>query len=543
MIAPLYPTVAAKAGPPKTPPTDTRRLALSGRIVTMNGKDEVFAQGTLYIAGNTIVAVQESRAPAPAGFESIAPLDTKGTLYPGMMELHNHLSYNALRLWNVPKKFDNRAQWARHPSYAQMVTGPMGLLGRSSDPHVVPSIVRYVEAKCLVSGVTTSQGVALSSNAGIRTFYQGIVRNVEQTRDTALPNANTHIPDIAKKEWAHFVGELKRSTCFLLHLSEGLDEVARGHFLDLKNADGNWAINPALAGIHCAGLQDPDFPTMAEHGGAMVWSPLSNTILYGGTARIAEAQKSRIRIGLGSDWSPSGSKNLLGELKVAKIISDGMGGVFSSKELVAMVTRDAAAILGWTNVIGSIEPGKRADIVVVSAQKPAYDSLVLAQESDIDLVLIDGAPRFGSSSLMTQLGATGESLTIAKRTCIIDWQDPTANETVRQIPLAEARDRLTDVLERLPQLAKEMARSSRLVAPEWSLALDEQMGDPWLGPGPTGVKTLANLPLAPPLPPVALELDPLTLTDDAQFFDSLTALVTLADPDKQELCKALKRLH
>src|SRR5262249_18481966 len=98
-----------------------------------------------------------------------------------------------------------------------------------------------------------------------------------------------------------------------------------------------------------------------------------------------------------------------------------------------------------------------------------------------------------------------------------------------------------------PDIAKEVKRSNRLVAPEWSLALDEQMGDPWLGPGPTGAKALADLSLAAAaaatLPPVPLELDPLTLTDDAKFFDSLVALVTLADPDKQEFCKALKRLH
>jgi cytosine/adenosine deaminase-related metal-dependent hydrolase len=55
-----------------------------------------------------------------------------------------------------------------------------------------------------------------------------------------------------------------------------------------------------------------DFDVLAAHGSAMIWSPLSNLLLYGGTARIDAAQAAGVAIGLGSDWSPSGSKNLLG---------------------------------------------------------------------------------------------------------------------------------------------------------------------------------------------------------------------------------------
>ena len=52
----------------------------------------------------------------------------------------------------------------------------------------------------------------------------------------------------------------------------------------------------------------------------MVWSPLSNLLLYGATADVAAAQAAGVSIGLGSDWSPAGSKNLLGELKVARLV-------------------------------------------------------------------------------------------------------------------------------------------------------------------------------------------------------------------------------
>ena len=76
-----------------------------------------------------------------------------------------------------------------------------------------------------------------------------------------------------------------------------------------------------------------------------------------------------VRIGLGSDWSPSGSKNLLGELKVAWLYSQHMlDGLFSARDLVAMATRDAAAILKWHKALGTLEPGKRADLVVIDGK-------------------------------------------------------------------------------------------------------------------------------------------------------------------------------
>lgn len=73
-----------------------------------------------------------------------------------------------------------------------------------------------------------------------------------------------------------------------------------------------------------------------------------------------------VRIGIGSDWSHSGSKNLLGELKVARLVSQAMGSVFSDRDIVAMATRDAASILQWEAVLGSLEASKRADLIVIS---------------------------------------------------------------------------------------------------------------------------------------------------------------------------------
>ena len=188
------------------------------------------------------VAVCPRTQPAPTGFETVPIHPTRGTLFPGLIELHNHMSYNALRLWQVPKMFVNRERWAGIVEYRKRVSGPMQVIGRT--PGLLPALVRYVECRCLLGGVTTSQGIQLTSNAGVRRFYRGLIRNVEQTDEAALPEAATRIDDIEARDAQLFLARLRKQTCFLLHLAEGVDTRARAHFLALHLHDDQRAITP-----------------------------------------------------------------------------------------------------------------------------------------------------------------------------------------------------------------------------------------------------------------------------------------------------------
>ncbi len=172
-------------------PLNGATFALGGRVATMDDHDSVVDDGVVYVREGSIAAVQKASEDPPPEFEGLKVLETKGTIYPGLIDLHDHLSYNALQLWDVPKLYTNRDQWAKGDTYRKLVTGPMKVLAHT--PEYVPAIVRYVECKCLVAGTTTSQGIALSSYSGIQRFYKGIVRNVEQTDEDELPEAgNAH---------------------------------------------------------------------------------------------------------------------------------------------------------------------------------------------------------------------------------------------------------------------------------------------------------------------------------------------------------------
>ena len=273
----------------------------------------------------------------------------------------------------------------------------------------------------------------------------------------------------------------------------------------------------------------------------MVWSPLSNLLLYGATANVKQARSRGVRIGLGSDWSPTGSKNLLGELKVARLASLAAGDVFSEREIVAMATREAAAILKWDKVLGSIEAGKRADLFVVDgATADPYTSLLKSAETSLRLVMINGVARFGHADLMKKLGASGEAVRVGGEPRKVNLEFAGGDPVIGGITLAAARKRLAEALGNLPKLARalERGRAGPRAAdlggpPVWFLALDEL--------AQTGIELRPRLPVpgkraltgpslaqrapAEPLSKIVgpLELDPLTVSDDSDFLERIAA--------------------
>jgi len=446
-------------------------LALAGRIVTLDAAATIVDPGVVYCRDGSIVAVQPTSASAPPGFENVAVTQTRGTVLPGMIELHNHLPYDVLSLWQVPKAYTNRDQWSAetNPDYHRLVTGPMRILG--SDPNLVPAIVRYVEVRALLGGTTTSQGIALAKSA-IISHFRGLVRNVESTHDTQLKPAATHIADIDSTDAEHFLARISGSQKLILHLSEGIDSHAHDAFAALHLPDGRWAITDNLIGIHCVALTVQDFTTFGRHGGSMVWSPLSNLLLYGQTANLGAALAAGVPVALGSDWAPSGSKNLLGELKVAQAVAPTVGATLTALYLVRMVTTAPATMLGWDDHLGALEPGKRADLVVLDGQTgDPYQQLISATEADFHLVMINGTPRVGTPGLMKSLvpalNTTGtnasESLRIAGRDRLLNLAQVTADPAVAEISVKESLDRLAQALKDLPHAAPALPPTDLLV--------------------------------------------------------------------------------
>ena len=499
---------------------DSPRLALRGRIVTMTGT--VIDDGILYIEDGAIAAVQEASADAPDGFDGVDAIDTGGTMYPGMLDLHNHLVYNVLAVWEVPKKYANRNQWQKARGYAEQVKAPMGAMAFHGP--TIPAIVRYVETKALVSGTTAVQGMK-SRFQGTSPYFTGAVRNFESTGDKNLPAALTRIGDVKLDEpddVDKFRNSLARAAAknaaMFYHLCEGVDDVTRSHYTGLA---GKKLVDRSMAAIHCLALNEDDFTEFDGFGSHIVWSPFSNSLLYGQTIHPKQLEKRKFTVGC--DWSPSGSKNLLEELKVAWLTIEANHAKISARTLVEGVTINAAKAVGWDKKLGSLEDGKYADVVVIAGTDgDPYEHLIFATERDVRLVLIAGYARYGDTELMDAMPTASddaliETLTVGGVEKKLDNVDPASK---LNITYSEARKRLVRATSDLRSLADEAATLSAAGGEEFEpLLLDNEDDEP---------DDLASL-LAAVEMPASVPLDGLTVVDDPEHFERLSRVKHLPE--------------
>jgi 5-methylthioadenosine/S-adenosylhomocysteine deaminase len=429
---------------------------LRGRVATMAAPGEVRDDAQVVISKGRIAAVVHAGSALPAEFSGAPAFDTKGTIYPGLIDLHNHFAYNIRPLWPLPKLYKNRSQWGT-PRYSAEVSKPVKAIANSF--RTARSLVRYVEAKALIGGTTTGQGIKTQIRGGFK-LYNGIMRNVEQTRDPRLPEATTHVPDLKllkggdESEYESFRRTLSERVCFY-HLAEGIDDVSREHFTDLTSRD---LINANLVGVHALGLSGDDLKVLAAKGAKVVWSPFSNQLLYGETLDLKELRDSDVAFSIGCDWAPTGSKNLLQELKVAQHAVEQQDADFTSEDLVRAVTATAASLMGWEDQLGRVAENALADLLVLGFDDgDPWDRLVAATEADVDLVVVHGIPRYGAKGLMSRLRQPGdpapEPVRIAGAAKAFNLRAPSS--PVSDVSYATAVQRLEDGMADLPARVEE----------------------------------------------------------------------------------------
>jgi 5-methylthioadenosine/S-adenosylhomocysteine deaminase len=380
------------AGPRATP---SGPFALHGAVITPAGS---WSSGYVTVADGLIGDVTQNPP------TDVPVLETDGVILPGLIDLHGHPEFNVFAAWEPPRLFSNRYIWRASELYHQLVRDPQDTLLTKLPPHTQ---LRYAEARALVGGVTAIQG---ASGASRSPDSEPLVRNIDlwifgQHRARSmidLPSSTTSrdYPQLQK-----VLGEIAAGTvdAFYLHLCEGQQGDQRSQtefqrFLDFK------AATPATVIIHASALSADQIHQLAAAGCKLVWSPQSNLRLYGQTTLAAEALAAGMLVGLGADWLPSGSTSLLAEIKVARRELASQGAAIAAADLVHMVTAGAAQIAGLADQLGSLQPGRPADILVLERHlDDPYENVCQASPSWVELVLIGGDITYSRSDWFTQL--------------------------------------------------------------------------------------------------------------------------------------------
>ena len=390
------------------------KYILKGRVVPMTGQNNVLENGNIMIEDGMIVAVWADGEIPPINTDDITVHDTEATIYPGLIDLHNHMHYNHIPLWdfNVHLSesqkseeggYTNRYQWGDNYDYGPSITWMKNNVQDYNRWDMASEQMKYAEVQAVAGGVTAVQG---SPSSGASSWDSILSRNVEMYNFGQDGMSTCAVCGAADDDYtgSHLISQNQSGSlnAWFVHLSEGVDAKSKNEFDALYNKG---LIMDETVVIHGTALDQSQFQKMSQVGAGLVWSPVSNLLLYGDTTDVVAADNAGVTISLAPDWGPSGSKNNLHELKIADMWNrESLDGHFSDYELVEMTTSNAAEIANWQAFVGKIDAGMYADLVVIDTfHDNPYRNLIDAIDPDVRLTIVHGKAVFGDIDIMTAM--------------------------------------------------------------------------------------------------------------------------------------------
>jgi cytosine/adenosine deaminase-related metal-dependent hydrolase len=428
----------------------TRTIGLIGSVWTGEGRERL---QTLVIEKGKIIRVIEGKADlSDIPGIAVIELDAETVIFPGLLNLHTHIGYNILPIWESHQVWKNRFQWRNNAGYKQQISGLLDYIkdGWKSDPAltIATTLPEVDQAHAIISEIQAVAGGTViiqetldldSEQADDRSF---IIRNTGDQEDLPVPvseqvnsvvdfyrpnvipggdsaeDTSSWVP-VAQPTYDSFVRSVNNNNipyyATLIHVGEGKTGFVKGSTADpysrkevdlllrslQKDIPDQDKLTQSRLGItHGCGM-DLDNPAWLEmvrsHAISWIWSPVSNLLLYRDTLDVRRLLEKGINVCLGSDWSPSGSKHVKDELKFARFVNQLLDLQISDGELFRMVTDNPARALGLTQS-GSIRQGGNADLFVLRRPRKEDDplaALIDSSDADIDFVMVNGRIVFG----------------------------------------------------------------------------------------------------------------------------------------------------
>ncbi len=385
-------------------------------VVTLDVDDSVLERATVVLDGPQIVEL------VPDGQAPSRPIDVAidadgGLLHPGLINAHTHLAMTLFR------------GYADDRSLQDFLDRLLPAESRVLSAEHVRTGSRLAHVELLRSGCTSALDmywwpqVSLeeSMRSGLRlhsgpifigfdgpdaTPFDSRLDRARKAGPTAWVFAHgTYTMDPAQlREVGALAAEL--GARFHIHASENRAEVddVRTRFgrTPIELLDDAGLLRPGTVLAHAVVLDDDEIARLAETGTAVAHCPGSNMKLASGVCRVPDLHAAGVTVGLGTD-GPSSSNDLdmYAAMRTAALIHKGMRldpTLLPASEVLRMATIDGARALGIDHLVGSIEVGKRADLVLLDPTSPslnpvfeAHSTIVYsASRADVTDVWIDG---------------------------------------------------------------------------------------------------------------------------------------------------------
>ena len=367
----------------------TRTAITNALIVTVDANDSVLNGGTIVLTDDIITEVLAS-GDAPTSPVDVTIDAQGGIVMPGLVNAHTHLAMTAFR--GFADDVDLQDFLGRlFPAEAKIM----------SDRHVRIG-VRAAFAESFLSGCTSAldmywypeASLEEADLAGFRLQSGPLFIGVDGPDQIPFPqrveNANASSPHswilahgtyTMDPEQLAVVGELAsaQGARFHIHASENEGEVndVQNRFgrTPVELLDDHGMLGPGTVLAHAVVLSDTEIARLAETSTAVAHCPSSNMKLASGFCRVPELLAAGVTVGLGTD-GPSSSNDLdmFAAMRVAALIHKGNRldpTVLPASSILRMATMGSATALGIDHLVGSIEVGKKADLVRLDPSSPS----------------------------------------------------------------------------------------------------------------------------------------------------------------------------
>jgi 5-methylthioadenosine/S-adenosylhomocysteine deaminase len=401
-------------------------LVRGGTLVTMDANSRVIEDGAIAIRDGSIAAIGE-RSHIESHHRANRTIDASGSLVlPGLINGHAHAAMSLFRGFADDHSLDDWLQKYIFPAEAQNVTEDFVECG-----------TRLSLVEMIRGGITTYADMYYFEDAVARVTKQAGMRGILGETIVDFPAPDHRTPAQALQYTEKFIdkwrndslitpavaphsiytlseGSLQAAAALarrhgvpiLIHIAEAPFEAAQSrskHGLSpVAYLSRIGFLGPDVVGAHCIWVDSADIAALGRFDVGSIHSPSSNMKLAAGVMPVVELLAAGNRVGLATDGAASNnSQDLFDEMDLAaklQKVTRMDPRVLPAKQVLEMATINGARALHLEKQIGSLEDGKRADLILVDMNGPhatpmynVYSQLVYALKgSDVKTVVIDG---------------------------------------------------------------------------------------------------------------------------------------------------------
>jgi 5-methylthioadenosine/S-adenosylhomocysteine deaminase len=407
--------------------TSVDLLISGGLVLTMNQEHELLADGAVAVAGKRIAALGTASRLLKT-IRARAHLDAGGCLImPGLINLHTHAAMVCFRgladdlplpVWLYEHIFPAEARhvneetvyWSALLAALEMIRSGTTTFcdGYFCEDGAARAVVASGIRAILAQGVIDFPAPGVAEPEGNLKVAEDFVIRWQETSSHLRPSIFCHSSQTCSPATLVRAKELcmKHGVPFQIHLAETREETAEVEKLyglrPVAHLEALGLLDQRTVCHHAVWVDDDEVELMARRAVGVSHNPGSNMKLAAGVAPLPKMLRAGVRVGLGTDGCASNNNlDMLREMDTAAKLHKSHQGdpaICSAVQIVAMATRGGATALGMEDELGSLEPGKKADLIIVDLNQPHLTPLYepcshlvyAVRGADVRDVVIDG---------------------------------------------------------------------------------------------------------------------------------------------------------